>query len=67
VEAGELSVHGALVEAGLRERTVTVLVSRPEKAADVLCRSLDPEQLERLVELLTQNVQTSKDAITPGT
>ncbi|MGW6506601.1 hypothetical protein ACWGCP_03445 [Streptomyces niveus] len=52
VTSGDLSVNRALVEAGLRERTVTVPVSRPEKAADVLRRHFTPDQLADLAALL---------------
>ncbi|MFJ4624666.1 hypothetical protein [Streptomyces sp. NPDC088812] len=53
VTSGDLSVNKALIEAGLRQRTVSVPVSQPEKAADVLRRHFAPEQLAALAALLT--------------
>ncbi|MFB1042358.1 hypothetical protein [Streptomyces chrestomyceticus] len=53
VTIGSLSVNKALIEAGLRERTVSVPVSRPDKAADVLRRHFTPAQLADLAQLLT--------------
>lgn len=53
VTAGQMSVNKALIEAGLRERTVTVPVSAPEKAAQALRRHLPPDQLARLAKLLS--------------
>ncbi|MGW4253824.1 hypothetical protein [Streptomyces californicus] len=54
VTSGDLSVNKALIEAGLRERTVSVPVSRPDKTADVLRRHLSPDQLSALVALLAR-------------
>ncbi|MCX4740799.1 hypothetical protein [Streptomyces antibioticus] len=54
VTAGDLSVNRALIQAGLRERTVSVPVSRPEKTADVLRRNLTPDQLSTLIALLAR-------------
>ncbi|MGW2303872.1 hypothetical protein [Streptomyces sp. NPDC001809] len=59
VTSGDLSVNQALIQAGLRERTVSVPVSRPEKTADVLRRHLSPEQLSALITMLTR--PTSKE------
>ncbi|MFD7135904.1 hypothetical protein [Streptomyces sp. NPDC059894] len=53
VTSGDLSVNKALIKAGLREQTVSVPVSQPERAADVLRRHFAPEQLAALAALLT--------------
>jgi hypothetical protein len=55
VSSGDLSVNQALIQAGLRERMVSVPVSRPEKTADVLRRHLSPEQLSALITLLSRS------------
>ncbi|MEV7787608.1 hypothetical protein AB0O72_19790 [Streptomyces sp. NPDC088106] len=52
VTSGDLSVNKALIEAGLREHTISVPVSRPEKTADVQRRHLTPDQLAALAALL---------------
>ncbi|MGF2213788.1 hypothetical protein [Streptomyces albidoflavus] len=52
VTSGDLSVNKALIEAGLRERTISVPVSHPKKAADALKRHLAPDQLAALAALL---------------
>lgn len=52
VEAGELSPHGAMVQAGFRPRTVSVPVVSPETIARSLKRHLDENDLWRLIELL---------------
>ena len=55
VESGELSVHGALVQAGLRSRTVSVPVTDPSKTAQILLRSLHASDLAQLIGILTQD------------
>lgn len=52
VEVGELSPHGAMVEAGFRPRTVSVPVVSPETIARSLKRHLNEDALWRLIELL---------------
>jgi len=52
VEAGEMSPHGAMVEAGFRRRTITVPVTSPEGIASTLRRHLDHEALLKLAALL---------------
>lgn len=53
VKSGEIkSVNAAMVQAGFREKTATVPLTRPEKIAKILRAELDEEDLARLIELL---------------
>lgn len=62
VTSGELSVNKALIEAGLREHTVTVPVSHPQKTADILRRHLTGDQLADLAALLTRGSPAEQNA-----
>lgn len=53
VIAGRLSAHAAMVKAGLRARTISVPVERPDRVAAALRRHMTQEQLEELVRHLT--------------
>lgn len=53
VLAGELTPHGAMVEAGFRHLTITIPADDPERIAATLRRRLDPDMLAALVKLLT--------------
>lgn len=53
VLAGELSPHAAMVEAGLRDRTISIPVDA-EKAARAIRRHFTPDQIATLVDLLTE-------------
>lgn len=53
VMTGEMSAHGAMVEAGFRSRTVTVPLARPETTARVLRENMSPDELAHLIELLS--------------
>jgi len=53
VLAGELSPHAAMVEAGLRDRTISIPVDA-EKAARAIRRHFTPDQIAALVDLLTE-------------
>ncbi len=50
VLAGEKSVHGALVEAGVRRKRVSVYVDDPEDAARILLRYYGVEGLDAIAE-----------------
>lgn len=52
VLAGHLSAHAAMVKAGFRRKAVSVPVDRPEMVAKTLRKSLTPEDLATLIELL---------------
>ncbi|MCL6733275.1 hypothetical protein [Streptomyces neyagawaensis] len=54
VLAGHLTTHAAMVAAGFRKRTVSVPVTTPEDAARVLRRNLEPEEIQELARLLTE-------------
>ncbi len=51
VLAGEMSVNKALIEAGLRTERITI-TRDPEKAAEVLKRSFNREELKQLIRYL---------------
>lgn len=53
VLAGELSPHAAMVEAGLRDRTISIPVDA-EKAARAIRRHFTPDQIATLIDLLTE-------------
>ncbi len=53
VLAGELSPHAAMVEAGFRDRTISIPVDA-EKAARAIRRHFTPDQIAALVDLLTE-------------
>lgn len=56
VEAGEIpSLHAAMVEAGFRDRTLTVPLGSPEKIARALRRTLTDGDLRALADLLTHH------------
>ena len=55
VIAGRLSAHAAMVKAGLRTRTISVPVERPDRVAAALRRHMTQEQLEELVRHLTDD------------
>lgn len=52
VLAGELSPHKAMVEAGLRPRTVTITPAEPASVARTLRREMSPDHRATLIELL---------------
>lgn len=54
VLADRLSAHAAMVQAGFREKTVSVPVGKPERIAKYLRKHMPREALRRLAELLTQ-------------
>jgi hypothetical protein len=54
VLAGRLSAHAAMVQAGLRSRTISVPSDRPDRAAAALRRNMSPEDLAELRRLLDQ-------------
>jgi hypothetical protein len=53
VLAGELSPHAAMLEAGFRNRTISIPVDA-EKAARAIRRHFTPDQIAALVDLLTE-------------
>ena len=53
VLAGELSPHAAMVEAGFRDRTISIPVDA-EKAARAIRRHFTPDQIAAIVDLLTE-------------
>lgn len=55
VVEGRLSAHAAMVKAGLRARTISVPVERPDRVAATLRKHMTPEQLEELVQILTDD------------
>ncbi len=54
VLADRLSAHAAMIQAGFREKTVSVPVGKPERVAAYLRKHMPREALARLVELLTK-------------
>lgn len=52
VEAGELSPHAAMINAGLRPYSFTVRVVNPEMVAETLRRQLPPDWLPKVAERL---------------
>lgn len=54
VLAGELSPHGAAIEAGHRPRTISVRVHDPERLVAALRRHLDPATLADVRDLLNK-------------
>lgn len=59
VLAGHLSAHAAMIEAGFRKRTISVRLDRPESAAQALRKHMNPQQLQALVRLLSQEESPS--------
>lgn len=55
VLAGRLTIHGAMVQAGFRRKTVSVPVDSPESAAQALRRVLPPESVAELARLLASD------------
>lgn len=53
VLAGTLSPHKAMVKAGLRPRTISVAIARPDRVAAALRRHMSPEDLAALRALLS--------------
>lgn len=54
LEAGDLpSLNAAMIEAGLRDRKVSIPVTKPGEAAVALRKSLSREDLAQLIQLLT--------------
>jgi hypothetical protein len=54
VLADRISAHAAMIQAGFREKTVSVPVGKPERIAKYLRKHMPREALARLVELLTK-------------
>lgn len=52
VIAGNITAHAAMVEAGFRKRQVTVVVDEPSSVAKTLKKSMSPEALAELIDLL---------------
>lgn len=55
VLAGTLSTHAAMIQAGFRQRKITVPVGTPADTAKALRRNLEPEQIKELVQLLAES------------
>ncbi|MDX3855928.1 hypothetical protein [Streptomyces sp. AK02-01A] len=54
LEAGELpSLNAAMIEAGLRDKRVSIPVTKPDEAAVALRKSLSRKDLAQLIQLLT--------------
>lgn len=53
VEAGELSPHAAMINAGLRPYSFTVRVVNPDMVAETLRRQLPSDWLAKVAERLT--------------
>lgn len=54
LESGEVtSLNAAMIEAGLRDKTVSIPVSKPDQAAVALRKSLSREDLTHLIQLLS--------------
>ncbi|MFJ3799960.1 hypothetical protein ACIPSJ_27220 [Streptomyces sp. NPDC090088] len=54
VESGDIpSLHAAMIEAGLRDRTLTLPIGDPEKIARSLRKNLAQDDLQALIALLT--------------
>lgn len=62
VRAGELTPHGAMVEAGLRLRSITV-DDDPQRAARRLLKHFQGERLEALMQALAELAAGGPDAI----
>jgi hypothetical protein len=54
VVAGELSTHAAMVQAGLRKRTVSVALEDPQATARSLLRRMEPEHIATLIRALQE-------------
>lgn len=52
VLAGQLSAHGAMVQAGFRPRTVSVPVTKPEAVAKSLLKYMSADDIAKLITLL---------------
>jgi hypothetical protein len=52
VAAGEMSAHAAAIEAGFRQRTITVPLGRPDAVADALRRRLSHDECLRVARRL---------------
>lgn len=55
VEAGELTAHAAMVEAGFRDKAITIDAD-PGKAARRLAKHFEGEKLRELVRLLLEEI-----------
>lgn len=55
VLSGNLSAHAAMVQAGFRQKTISVPVSKPERVAAYLRKHMPREAISRLVVLLIQD------------
>jgi len=55
VDAGELSVNAAMIQAGFREKTITVVL-KPEKVAEAIKKHFTPEEIGCIVKAL-QSIQ----------
>lgn len=53
VEAGEMSAHAAMINAGLRPYSFTVRVVNPDLVAETLRRQLPSDWLAKVAERLT--------------
>lgn len=49
----ELTPHAAMIEAGFRSKTITVPTTIPERVAAALRKHMSPEDLAKLVQLLS--------------
>lgn len=54
VLADRISPHAAMIQAGFRQKTISVPVSKPERIAAYLRKHMPREAILRLVELLTK-------------
>ena len=61
VMQGELTPHSAMIEAGFRQKTLTVPLD-PEKAAGVIKRHFNEEQIIELIEYLVTKMTKARSA-----
>jgi hypothetical protein len=54
VLSGRMSAHAAMVQAGLRPKTVSVPVTRPEAVARSLLRYMSADDIAKLIRALTE-------------
>jgi hypothetical protein len=59
VLSGELTPHGAMIEAGFRPRTLTVPLT-VEGLGSAICRHLSPEQWAALVQLVEATMKVKR-------